>query len=142
MPRGTPEQAVQVQAERLKGSLERIRQGVNNVQTAPGVLAAQKQDKMLRNLTEAVTSGVWARNVAAVSLEDWKKSMLDKGVNRIATGIDAAKDKQIKFYTHLFAFQEGLQKKVAAMPDLTLEDNIGRMTAWVRGMSEYQKPSG
>ena len=142
MPRGTPEQAADLQAERLKSSLPRIREGVEGVSTAPGVLAAQKQDKMLANLTESITNGTWARNVAAVSLEDWKTAMIEKGINRIASGIDAARAKQVAFYTHLFAYQDGLQKKVHAMRDLTLEDNIARMTEWVRGMADCQKPAG
>jgi hypothetical protein len=142
MSKLTPQQAATKQAERLKTSLDLIRQGVARVTVAPGVKAAQKQDKMLANLTAAVQDGTWAKNVAAVTLEEWKDAMLNKGVGRIATGIDAAHDKQVAFFTDLFAFQDALASKVHAMSDLTLEDNIARATAWMRGMAGYKKPSG
>lgn len=141
MPKITPQQAATKQADRLKGSLEMIRDGVNRVDVAPGVKAAAKQDKMKANLIRAIDDGTWARNVSAVSLADWKLSMLNKGVGRIPEGIDAAHDKQVAFYTHLFQYQEGLQAEIEGMSDLTLEDNIARMSAWVRGMAGYRKPA-
>jgi len=42
------------------------------------------------------------------------------------------------FYTQLFPFQDSLAGTVRNMPDLTLEDSISRMTAWVRGMAEFK----
>lgn len=142
MPKITAQQAATKQADRLKGSLEMIRAGVNRVDVAPGVKAAQKQDKMKANLIKSIDDGTWAKNVSAVSLADWKTAMLSKGVGRIPEGIDAAHDKQVAFYNHLFQFQEGLQSEIENMSDLTLEDNIARMAAWVRGMANYKKPTG
>ena len=57
----------------------------------------------------------------------------------IDAGVDAASDKIEDFFGQLFQHQEGLERKVAGMSDLTLEDSIARMTTWVRGMSEFQR---
>ena len=138
MAKLTPQQAREKHARRLKASVPDITIGVGNVTEAPGVKAAEAQEKMLANLTAAVTSGKWAKKVAGVSLEEWKKTMLDKGVGRIAQGIDGAAEKTEAFYAQLFPYQDALLSKIDAMPDLNLEDSIQRMTAWVRGMADFK----
>jgi len=59
-------------------------------------------------------------------------------VNRVAAGVDAAAPKVRQFAEQLLSHQSGLMSTVNAMPDLTLEDSIGRMTTWVRGMSKFE----
>ena len=139
MARLTPQQAREKHARNLKNSIQDITRGVDAVATAPGQLAAKKSDKMLANLQEAISSGRWAQRTASVSLEDWKRLMKEKGVNRISSGIDGAAGKVEDFYSQLFPFQDALLSKVNQMPDLTLEDNIQRMTTMVRGMAGFHR---
>jgi hypothetical protein len=94
---------------------------------------------MLQNVSEAVSSGRWADRVSAVSLEDWRSKMLNKGVGRIAAGVDAATSKQSEFFGQLFDHQERLSAEISRMPDLTLEDSINRMTTFIRGMSKFRR---
>jgi len=135
----TPEEYAEKQARNLKASTPDIRRGVERVTEAPTQKAAQAQDKMLARLTEAVQSGKWARGLNRVTLEDWKGQMLNKGVPRIAAGIDAAHDKVVSFASELLPFQASLQSTVTRMPDLTLEDNIGRAAEWMRGMAKFKR---
>jgi hypothetical protein len=113
--------------------------GVLAVTEAPGAKAAKKSDKMLANLTAAVQSGRWAKRVGAVSLSDWQNAMTTKGATRLAAGIEAGKGKMEAFAAELLPFQDDLSKKIAQMPDLTLEDSIARATQWMRGMSTFKK---
>lgn len=138
MAKLTPQQAQEKHARNLKASVPDIKIGVGNVTEAPGKKAAAAADKMLANLTASVQSGKWAARVGAVSLEDWKAAMIDKGVNRIAAGIDGAARKSVAFYEQLFPYQEQLLGEIDRMPDLTLEDSISRMTHWVRGMADFK----
>lgn len=135
----TPEQVAEKHARRLKGAVQDIQNGVNNVSVAPGKQAAAKAQKMKTNLVAAIDSGKWANRVGAVSLEDWKSKMLNKGVNRIAQGVDDAQGKITAFYAELLPFQAGIQSKIAAMPDLTLEDNLARMTTNAREMAKFKR---
>lgn len=139
MPKLTPKQAQEKWANRLKSASREIADGVDRVREAPGVKAAQKADKMLAGITRSINEGKWQQNVAAVSLDDWKAAMKTKGVPRIAQGVDGAAGKQQKFFTELFAFQEGLQGEVENMPDITLEDGINRAVTWIRGMSNFRR---
>lgn len=139
MAKLTPQQAADKLAKNLKASTQYIQQGVQNVTVAPGKSAAQKQDKMRNNILAAIDSGKWAQRVSSVSLNDWQTQMVNKGIPRIAAGIDAANGKVTDFFTQLLPYQDSLKSQIASMPDLTLEDNISRMTTFVRGMSNFKR---
>ena len=139
MAKLTPKEAQEKHARRLKASIEDITAGVARVTEAPGKKAAAKADKMLANLTEKVRDGTWAKRVAGVSLEDWKRHMTEKGIPNIARGIDGAAAKTEDFFAQLFAYQDGIKVELDRMPDLTLEDSISRMTKWVRDMAKFSK---
>ena len=135
----TAEEFTEKHARRLKGSIDDIRSGVQKVTESPTAKAAAKQDKMLQNLTAAVTSGKWSSRLKAVDLETWKSKVIDKGLNRIASGIDGAHDKVVAFASQLLPYEASLQDSIAKMPDLTLEDSVNRATTWIRGMSKFTR---
>lgn len=139
MARVTPDQYQEKHARRLKAAVEDIRTGVENVTSNPCAAAAKKADKMLNNLTAAVQSGKWARNLGRVTLEDWKSKMLTKGVNRIATGIDEAAEKVKSFASQLLPHVDAGVSKVKKMPDLTIEDSVNRAAAFIRHMADFKR---
>lgn len=139
MARLTPEEAATKQANRLKGATTDMRAGIERVTTAPTQQAAKKIDKMRARLLEKIDDGTVKRRLEAVSLEDWKKRASTTGVNRVSEGIDNAHDKQVAFYGKLLPFQDTLKTKLEGMPDTTLEDNINRMTTFVREMAKFRK---
>jgi len=116
-----------------------IRAGVEKVTESPMKKAAAKQEKMLNNLTESITTGKWKRGLEAVTLEDWRRKFVDKGVNRIADGAAGAVPKMQAFAEKLLPFQDSLQGKIKAMPDDTFEQRINRATEWIRGMHGFKK---
>ena len=127
-------------ARRLKAAVEDVRRGIDRVTENPCEKAAAKQDKMLTNLTAAISNGKWAAGLKRVTLEDWKRKARDIGVNRIAAGIDGAKDKVVSFAEVLLPHIDRGKEKIKAMPDVTLDDNINRMTSFIRHMSELKRP--
>ena len=135
----TSQQFREKHARRLKGAIDDMRRGIENVTEAPGVKAAAKSDKMLQNLQEAISSGKWADRVKSVSLDDWKNKMISKGLPRVAGGIDASAAKVEEFAEQLLPYVDSVKKSIAPMPDLTLEDNINRMVAFSRKMSQFKK---
>jgi hypothetical protein len=134
----TPQQFQEKHNRRLKAAIPDITTGVAAVTASPTIAAAAKQAKMLDRLTTAVTSGKWAASLRAVTLEQWKSATTTKGIPRIAGGIDGAADKVTAFATRLLPFEATLMGTIATMPDVTLEDSIARMTAWVRGMTTFR----
>lgn len=124
---------------RLQSAAPDIQNGINRVDQSPTEKAASKKDKMLQNLTQAVQSGKWENGLRRVTLADWKRAAIEKGVPRISQGAAGAAPKVTQFAAQLLPFQDSLQQQVNSMPDLTIEDSIARMTAWVRGMSKFQR---
>jgi hypothetical protein len=135
----SPADFTEKHARRLKGAIEDVRAGVNRITVAPTAQAANKQEKMLAELTRAVQSGKWAARLKAVTLEDWRSKMIDKGIPRIAPGIDAATAKVTAFATELIAYENTLLTRVEAMPDLTIEDSVARASTWIREMSKFTR---
>jgi hypothetical protein len=138
MPKVTAAEFREKHAARLKAAMADVQRGVDRVSVAPGTQAAAKQAKMLTRLTEAVNSGKWSKRVSAIGLEEWKTLMKDKGIPRIASGIDAAGAKVEKFAGELLAFESTVQAKIDRMPDLSLEDSVNRASTWIREMSKFR----
>lgn len=120
----------------LKGSVERIREGVEAVTVSPGVSAAKSADKWHAAISKLATKDKWARRIGAMPLLDWQRAMIQKGVNRIAIGVDEAQPKMVAYGEKLIPHQNALLADLANMPDLTLEDSIARATHWIRGMAK------
>lgn len=126
-------------AERTKMATEQVRQGVANVSVNPMTKAIAKKDKLKANWLKAVDSGKWERKMKKISLEQWKSFMIDKGIGRIASGVDSAKDDYGQFAVELLAFESALVGRIDSMPDVTLDDSIQRAAAWIRGMAEFKR---
>lgn len=135
----TPEEFADKLARRLKAAIPDIQAGIQKVTENPMQKAASKKAKMLQNVTEAVQSGKWEAGLRRVSLDEWKQKFTEKGVNRIAQGIDSSKDKVVAFATQLLEYEKTLKGQIDQMPDLTLEDSLNRMTTWMRGMSKFRR---
>lgn len=139
MPRVTPEEGAQKLIDRAKAATPHIKDQVMKVKVAPTALAADKLDKMRAGFLAALDSGKVERGLRRTSLQAWQSAMINKGIPRIAQGLDSAKDKIIEFNRQFYPYLERVQAEVAAMSDLTLEDSINRMVHNVRRISEFRR---
>lgn len=134
MAGATPTNAAQKWAQNLGAAGQRITDGVNSVTVSPGVAAAKQADLWLANLQ--ASQAKWKQRVAAVTVQDWQSAMINKGVPRIATGATAAQPKFENFMGKLLPYIAQQKSQLPARGNL--EQNIARMTAFVRGMSKFQ----
>ena len=139
MARVTPEEFQEKHARRLKGAVEDMRRGVERVTESPTLKAAAAKDKMKTKLMAALDSGKWERGLKRVSLEEWKGQMIEKGIGRIASGIDGAAVKVVKFAGELLPYIDSGVAAVKKMPDVSLEDSISRMTTMCRHMAKFKR---
>lgn len=139
----TVDDVVEKWGRRLKGAIQDIKAGVDRVTEAPSAKAVEKKEKMLARLLEAIEDGTWENRLLAYGLSQWKKDMKETGTKRISSGVDKAEVKMKKFVSWLLTRVSEGQAKIKDLPDLTLEDNITRMTEFVRHMAEkkYKKES-
>jgi hypothetical protein len=136
MPRVNSQQWLQKWSTNLNAAGTYIKNGVNAVQVAPGQAAAQAQDRMLHGITTAIQSGKWAKNVSAVSLQQWQSAMINKGIPRIAQGTAQAVQNKGPAIDVLLANVSTAQAAAHALPKGGIEQGIARATAFMRAMSQ------
>lgn len=125
-------------ANRLSQSTADIQRGVDAVTEAPSARAVAKQAKLVANWTAAVNSGKWASKMKAVTLEDWRSAMKNKGIGRISTGASEASAKMADFGTKLLAYQNSNLPTIYKMPDTNQGETKARMNAWFDIMSKFK----
>ena len=120
---------------RLNAAGPYITAGVNNVTVAPGQLAAAASDRMLANLTAAVTSGLWASRVSSVSLSDWKSAMTLKAIPRIPQGVTQAQKTKTAVITSLLNAVDSAAATANALPKGNIQQSIARASAFMMAMN-------
>jgi hypothetical protein len=123
----------------LGGATEDIRRGIERVTVAPGQSAAANQEAMQRNLNESIDSGRWARRVASVSLQDWKTAATTKGLQRVASGAQAAEGKMQRVAQELLPAVDAAAAAARQIPKVTIEDSINRAATFMRQMRQFKE---
>lgn len=98
-----------------------------NVDVVARAIAAQP--KMLANVTQAVTSGRWARGLQEVGTAGWKAAAVAKAGN-YSTGIAAGKANYDKAMQTWGPVIDAAAAQVHNMPNNSFQDSINRMTAF------------
>ena len=135
----TAQEAAENYASGLSNSVDKIARGVDRVNEAPGIRAAAKKEKWKAGIDRAYQNGTWARNVARVSVEEWRKAFKEKGLNAISSGAQFAIPKMASFFDQFLPHLQKGMDEVSKMPDLTLEDKIARMTKMVRHNASFRR---
>ena len=139
MPKLSPTAAADKQIRNLSGSTAQIRDGVNAVTESPMEKAAANSAGYLAGIQRAVETGKWQASLRRVDLATWKKNFTEKGIPRIASGAQAARPKLIAFYNEFFPFLDTVEREIAAMPKVTLQDSINRATAAITKIAGFQR---
>lgn len=139
MAKVNPQEFAAKWKQRTTSAIPDFQAGVRRVTEAPGMKAAERADAYLQGVQKAVADRKWQNNVAAVPLEEWKQKTAELGGQRISSGVAAAENKVQRFASNLLPYQESLRAQLDnQMPKGDLEQNVNRMVAWVRGMSEFK----
>lgn len=132
-----PQTVAQNWANRLAGSTQKITDGINAVQVAPGMAAARQKNVWIQNTTSSADK--WARNTQAVSLGDWQQAAIQKGVNRVGPGAQAAIPRFESFMTRLLPYVQAGKAKLPPRGDINA--NKTRMNAWFDTMAAFKNVS-
>ena len=134
MAQRNPQDVAARWAANLSGATSKIQSGIEAVQVAPGQAAARQKGAYVQGVT--ANQEKWASNVAAVSVGDWKKAAIEKGLPRIASGAQAAQGKFGTFMTRLLPYIDSGVQSLPARGNL--DANIARSTQWIRYMSQFK----
>lgn len=122
----------------LTNSTTAIKAGVSAVTTSPTQLAAAAADKWQAKLTSPDAKSKFVTSLGKVQLSDWQNATINVGIPRIAAGAQKGATKYSNFAGQFYPFLSNLQASISKMPSTTLEDNIARMTAQVRGAATFK----
>lgn len=112
--------------------------GVQRTDKDPTALAAAQAQKMLNNVTQAITSGRWQRRLAEVGVSGWKSAVAAKVAN-YAVGVTAAKSRYQVGYGNFKTYMDPYLATLETMPKTSLADSIARATYWIQNAAAYKK---
>lgn len=116
-------------ANRLQAAQSEIQAGVGRVTEAPGARAAAQADVWLARVQQSRAK--WIRNTSAVTLQQWQRAMVEKGIPRVGPGAQAAVPKMTQFFQQFLPFVEQGAETVRRMPKASLQDGINRAVAMI-----------
>ena len=114
-------------------------QGVQRMTVSPTEEAAKAIPKMKAALIRAIDSGKVERGLKGVTKEAWTAKYTTLLPQRLASGVESAKEKAGVVFGKILAFQDTYLPEINRMPTATLEESILKMTANVRKMSTFDK---
>jgi hypothetical protein len=134
----TPQQQADKWAANTQAAGPSVKAGVLAVQVAPGQAAAAKADVWAANVAAAKQK--WQQAVGNVTLASWQQSMLGKGLQNMAAGVNGSK---AKVAAHLAAFVPYIKSAAAAAaaqnPGSDVESGIQRAAAVIRAAKAFKK---
>ena len=113
---------------------QKYRDGINNVTDHPGVKAAAQQAKLLQNITNAIQSGRWGRNVSSYNLANWKSTASGVGASNYTNGAQKGLPKYQQFANAIAPRLAQLKQQIAGMPNTTPADADARALAAIHFM--------
>lgn len=119
-------------------AVTRYTEGVQATNKDVGQLAAAQAQKMLTNVSQAVTSGYWARRVIEGG-QKWKANTVAKAGN-YSTGIQQGSQAYQQGYASFWNYMGPYWNQLQSMPSNNLSDSIARATFWITNAANYQKP--
>jgi hypothetical protein len=139
MPMPNPQQAAEKWSRNLGSASQTIQEGVQAVSVSPTQKAAERVNAYVQGVQRAVADGKFQAGLRRVSLEDWKRSMIQKGVPRIASGASAAIPKFADFMSEFLPHVEAGLRQLESMPRGDLPTNIQRAVAMMEHNSRFRR---
>lgn len=126
-------------SQNLQSATTSMRDGANAVTENPAQKAIDAKQKMVQNWNASVTDGSWEAGLGRVSLADWRKAYIEKGIPRIAQGAISGENKMAEYLTEAIPYIRQGQEAVRAMPNLTLQHSAARMVAMMNHMAAFKR---
>ena len=134
-----PSTIAQKWANRMAGAGEAMKNGVQAVTVAPTEQAAAAKERWIAGIQKAATEGKFEQGLRRVSLEDWKRAMVDKGVSNMTNGARNSVGKVQAFLSEFLPYADTVSATVAALPKGTVEDSINRAATAIRMLSNFKR---
>jgi len=135
----TPQQWSEGWQSGMRNAVPKIQRGVAAVTESPTAKAAGKKDAWLAGVNRAHMDGSYERGCLSVTLQAWKDLTAAKVATSLPTGVTAAAAKVTNIATQLTAHINQALPTVNAMPKVTLQDSVAKVSAWMTHMAAFRR---
>ncbi len=111
----------------VSNNVDSYRKGVRATKKNPMQLAVAALPKMKANFNKAIDDGRVKEGFESVSMGEWQDKTAGIGADRIASGVEAARQTIVEFHTQLKSHQDNILRELESMPAVTKEDSRKRM---------------
>ena len=122
----------------VSGASQKYTDGINNTTTDVVGKAIASQAALLANFTNAVTSGEWARRLAAVGTAGWKAAAIAKAAN-YANGATAGLPRYQNFAQQAQPFWANASQAIDGMASGNKAASMARVSAWYDAMQTFKQ---
>jgi len=122
----------------VQGAQQKYEVGVQGTSVDVVGKAIAQQGALLAGFTAAVTSGEWARRLAAVGTSGWKTASVAKAAN-YTTGATAGKPKYDSFASQAQPVWSQLSAAIDGMASGGKGNALARVGAWIDGMTAFKQ---
>jgi hypothetical protein len=116
---------------------QKYTQGIQDTTVDVVGKAIAAQPALLANFTAAVTSGEWARRLAAIGTAGWKAAAIAKAANYI-TGATAGLSRFQNFAQQAQPFWQNAVNAIDGMPSGGKANALARVGAWYDAMQSFK----
>jgi hypothetical protein len=134
----TPQQWADNWSAGVGGAQQKYTDGINATTTDVVGKAIANQGALLANFTNAVTSGEWARRLAAVGTQGWKSAAIAKAAN-YAVGAQAGKPRFQNFASQAQPFWQNASNAIDGMASGNRAAALARVGAWMDAMATFKQ---
>lgn len=138
MLRRTPESAGEYLKQRIGQSGTNYRDGINRVTENPAAKAIAAKDKWAAGVQDAIANDRFAKGLAGVTIEMWKRHSIDYGVPAYTQSANKAGENYTAFAKVFYPYLANARAAVLAMPSNTFQDNLQRMIAMATRLHEFK----
>lgn len=123
----------------MQSAAESVKEGVKGVTESPGVAANASLDKYRRNVLASLDNGVTEAGNNSYTVNEWRDSMLKKGVSNMATGAAQLSARAQRAITDQLQIANEVSQAVAGMPTDTFDAAMAKSKENARMMMERSK---
>ncbi len=120
------------------GASQKYSDGINNTTVDVVGKAIAQQAALLANFSSAVTSGEWARRLAAVGTAGWKAAAIAKAAN-YANGATAGLPRYQNFAQQAQPFWANASSAIDGMASGNKAASMARVSAWYDAMQTFKQ---
>lgn len=112
--------------------------GIRDPRRDPTAAAIDKQDEMLKNLTDSVKNGKWADGLRYSGMAGWQNAALIKGTVRYSDGVSFSLDKVRDFVSKFAAHLRSKEAEIQKMPKTSIDQSIQKAAAQIKHNAQFR----